>query len=143
MRGAGGGGRAQIVISYGRKCDAEFLAHYGFVPPNNSAVPCKPDSPPSNATAAAPGGGGGGNATDGADALNISRWRADWRPRFARFLAALDRGLLPAAAALAADNATAPRRRRAAAAAEAAAAEAEPPEPGAAAAAPLAAPPPA
>ena len=26
----------------GSKCDAEFLTAYGFIPPNNSHVPCKP-----------------------------------------------------------------------------------------------------
>lgn len=31
----------QIFISYGPKCDAEFLAHYGFKPAGNSAVECK------------------------------------------------------------------------------------------------------
>ena len=30
----------QIVISYGRKCDAEFLANYGFVPFNNTGQAC-------------------------------------------------------------------------------------------------------
>eukprot|EP00960_Hanusia_phi_P057030 763426-Hanusia_phi.AAC.3 len=31
----------QFFISYGSKCDAEFLAHYGFVPFNNSHRRCK------------------------------------------------------------------------------------------------------
>ena len=30
----------QILISYGHKCDAEFLANYGFVPANNSRQEC-------------------------------------------------------------------------------------------------------
>eukprot|EP00802_Teleaulax_amphioxeia_P018522 Tamp_18716.p1 GENE.Tamp_18716~~Tamp_18716.p1 ORF type:complete len:374 (-),score=38.89 Tamp_18716:105-1226(-) len=32
----------QMYVSYGSKCDAEFLTAYGFIPPNNSHVPCKP-----------------------------------------------------------------------------------------------------
>lgn len=30
----------QIFISYGPKCNAEFLAHYGFVPFNNTDKAC-------------------------------------------------------------------------------------------------------
>ena len=31
----------QLFISYGPKCDAEFLAHYGFRPSGNTHVKCK------------------------------------------------------------------------------------------------------
>lgn len=37
----------QIMISYGLKCDAEVLSTYGFVPFNNSHVPCHNESLPS------------------------------------------------------------------------------------------------
>jgi hypothetical protein len=32
----------QMYVSYGSKCDAEFMTTYGFIPSNNSHVPCKP-----------------------------------------------------------------------------------------------------
>ena len=32
----------QMYVSYGSKCDAEFMTTYGFIPSNNSHVSCKP-----------------------------------------------------------------------------------------------------
>lgn len=31
----------QVHISYGKKCNAEFLANYGFIPGQNDHLPCK------------------------------------------------------------------------------------------------------
>lgn len=74
-----------IMISYGKKCDAEFLANYGFVPFNNSLHACHDmwwNVSGSNAS-------GSELAERKAASLatkhNQSEWRERWRGHFARF----------------------------------------------------------
>jgi hypothetical protein len=71
------------MISYGRKCDAEFLANYGFVPFNNSKQKCWELA---NETALTK------NVTGEAlhellkqQQKNRTEWRGRWRGHFARF----------------------------------------------------------
>jgi len=61
----------QIYISYGDKCNAEFLAHYGFIPSYASVKTCK-----SNATL----------HTLGKENTTVSKWRREWRNKFKTFL---------------------------------------------------------
>mmetsp|Transcript_18860 Transcript_18860/g.38367 ORF Transcript_18860/g.38367 Transcript_18860/m.38367 type:complete len:451 (+) Transcript_18860:130-1482(+) len=62
----------QVYISYGAKCNAEFLAHYGFIPGYPSPRPCK-----QNATHLKLSHDVGGN---------VSKWRQVWRRKFQTFL---------------------------------------------------------
>ncbi|EKX43186.1 hypothetical protein GUITHDRAFT_110913 [Guillardia theta CCMP2712] len=57
----------QFFISYGSKCDAEFLAHYGFVPFNNSHKRCKGRVYSE------------GDPNMGGHDSNVTAWRKKWR----------------------------------------------------------------
>mmetsp|Transcript_73170 Transcript_73170/g.152804 ORF Transcript_73170/g.152804 Transcript_73170/m.152804 type:complete len:161 (+) Transcript_73170:2-484(+) len=76
----------QVFISYGKKCNGEFLANYGFVPENNDHLPCKTVWwNTSNATGKTLKGEG--EATQ----QNVTAWRTRWRNHFARFYSQLSR----------------------------------------------------
>ena len=66
----------QVFISYGHKCDAEFLAHYGFLPFNNSHIECK--EAPSMRHGSPEGG-------DDSEARKAAAWRKSWRRSFAMY----------------------------------------------------------
>jgi len=82
----------QVYISYGPKCDAEFLAHYGFVPFNNTRVKCKHGFGFGNVTLE-----GGSMLTDDGKNTSMSadervrEWRIKWRAHFAKFYKMLNR----------------------------------------------------
>jgi len=82
----------QVYISYGPKCNAEFLAHYGFVPYNNTGVKCKHGFGFGNATFE----GGSVLTDDGKNASitadeRVREWRKKWRSHFAKFYTMLNR----------------------------------------------------
>eukprot|EP00287_Rhodomonas_sp_CCMP768_P003544 CAMPEP_0196735456 /NCGR_PEP_ID=MMETSP1091-20130531/13902_1 /TAXON_ID=302021 /ORGANISM="Rhodomonas sp., Strain CCMP768" /LENGTH=140 /DNA_ID=CAMNT_0042079103 /DNA_START=1 /DNA_END=419 /DNA_ORIENTATION=- len=60
----------QIYISYGSKCNAEFLAHYGFIPSYPSVKACK-----SNAT-----------LRSSPKDSNVTKWRRGFRQKFQTFI---------------------------------------------------------
>jgi len=80
-----------IMISYGKKCNAEFLANYGFVPFNNTKQACWDAV---NVT----GGKHKSNMTGETlrrleleQQKNRTEWRERWRGHFARFYGNLQR----------------------------------------------------